>query len=507
MCGIIGIVSTKPVNQEIYDALTVLQHRGQDSAGIMTDDNGVLCLRKNNGLVNDVFTEKHMTRLKGNIGIGHVRYPTAGTLSLNEAQPFYVNSPYGICLAHNGNLVNTTELRFHLKEIDRRHLNTESDTEALLNLFAHEIQIQQKESLTPEAVFKASTSVFNKCSGGYAVVAMILNEGLVAMRDPNGIRPLVVGTREAGNRIEYMVASESVALSAAGFSLMRDILPGESIFISQNGDFYSHQCVEPKTYTPCIFEFVYFARPDSIIDGMSVYKSRLRMGEFLAQRIIEKGLHHDVDVVIPIPDTSRSSALQVAHHLGVKYREGFIKNRYIGRTFIMPGQEKRKKSVRQKLNPIELEIKDKNVLLIDDSIVRGTTSKQIIEMARHAGAKKVFFASAAPPVKFPNVYGIDMPASSELIASNKSDEELAKFIGADWLLYQTLDDLIESVRFEDSEVKDFDTSCFSGDYVTNDVTQTYLQKIELQRNDAAQSKQEKERKQIEIQDPTSTLIN
>ena len=507
MCGIIGIVSTKPVNQEIYDALTVLQHRGQDAAGIMTDDNGVLCLRKNNGLVSDVFTEKHMTRLRGNIGIGHVRYPTAGTLSLNEAQPFYVNSPFGICLAHNGNLVNTTELRFHLKEIDRRHLNTESDTEALLNLFAHEIQIQQKESLTPESVFKASTAVFNKCSGGYAVVAMILNEGLVAMRDPNGIRPLVIGTRETGNKIDYMVASESVALIAAGFSLMRDILPGESIYISQNGDFYSNQCVEPKTYTPCIFEFVYFARPDSIIDGMSVYKSRLRMGEFLAQRIIEKGLHHDVDVVIPIPDTSRSSALQVAHHLGVKYREGFIKNRYIGRTFIMPGQEKRKKSVRQKLNPIELEIKDKNVLLIDDSIVRGTTSKQIIEMARNAGAKKVFFASAAPPVKFPNVYGIDMPASSELIASNKSEEELAKFIGADWLLYQTLDDLIESVRFEDSEVKDFDTSCFSGHYVTNDVTQTYLQKIELQRNDAAQSKQEKERKQIEIQDPISTLIN
>lgn len=507
MCGIVGIVSTKPVNQEIYDALTVLQHRGQDSAGIMTDDNGVLCLRKNNGLVNDVFTEKHMTRLRGNIGIGHVRYPTAGTLNLNEAQPFYVNSPFGICLAHNGNLVNTTELRFHLKEIDRRHLNTESDTEALLNLFAHEIQIQQKESLTPESVFKASTAVFNKCSGGYAVVAMVLNEGLVAMRDPNGIRPLVIGTREAGNKIEYMVASESVALSVAGFSLMRDIMPGESIYISQNGDFYSNQCVEPKTYTPCIFEFVYFARPDSIIDGMSVYKSRLRMGEFLAQRIIEKGLHHDVDVVIPIPDTSRSSALQVAHHLGVKYREGFIKNRYIGRTFIMPGQEKRKKSVRQKLNPIDLEIKDKNVLLIDDSIVRGTTSKQIIKMARNAGAKKVFFASAAPPVKFPNVYGIDMPASSELIASNKSDEELAKFIGADWLLYQTLDDLIESVRFEDSEVKDFDTSCFSGDYVTNDVTQTYLQKIELQRNDAAQAKQEKERKQIEIQDPISTLIN
>ncbi len=507
MCGIVGIVSTGSVNQEIYDAMTVLQHRGQDSAGIMTDDNGVLCLRKSNGLVNDVFSGEHMSRLRGNIGIGHVRYPTAGTLSSSEAQPFYVNSPYGICLAHNGNLVNTTELRVHLKEVDRRHLNTESDTEALLNLFAHEIQIQAQESLTPELIFKASTALFRKCSGGYAVVAMILNEGLVAMRDPNGIRPLVIGSRETKEGTDYMVASESVALDSAGYELMRDVMPGEAIYIDKNNELHSHQCIEPKSYTPCIFEFVYFARPDSIIDGMSVYKSRLRMGEYLAQRIIENGLHHDVDVVIPIPDTSRTSALQVAHHLGVKYREGFIKNRYIGRTFIMPGQDKRKKSVKHKLNPIDLEIKDKNVLLIDDSIVRGTTSKQIIEMARNSGAKKVFFASAAPPVKYPNVYGIDMPASSELIASNKSEDELSAFIGADWLIYQSLDDLIEAVRFEDSEVKEFDTSCFSGEYVTNDITEKYLKRIELRRNDAAMIKKEKERRQLEIQDPTQNSFN
>ena len=505
MCGIVGISSNRPVNQEIYDALTVLQHRGQDAAGIMTDDGGVLRLRKNNGLVNDVFSSEHMARLKGNIGIGHVRYPTAGTLSSMEAQPFYVNSPYGICLAHNGNLVNTAELRHHLSEIDRRHLNTESDTEALLNLFAHEIQIQQQDSLTPESIFRASTALFNKCSGGYAVVAMILNEGLVALRDPNGIRPLVLGSRETKQGTEYMIASESVALDFSGFSLMRDVRPGESIYIDKNNELHSHQCVEPKSYTPCIFEFVYFARPDSIIDGMSVYKSRLRMGEYLAQQIIQKGLHHDVDVVIPIPDTSRTSAIQVAHHLGVKYREGFIKNRYIGRTFIMPGQEKRKKSVKKKLNPIDLEINDKNVLLIDDSIVRGTTSRQIIEMARNAGAKKVFFASAAPPVKFPNVYGIDMPATSELIASNKNDEDLSAYIGADWLIYQSLDDLIEAVRFEESEVNHFDTSCFSGEYVTNDITEKYLQRIELKRNDEAMAKKEMERKQLDIEDTTKIL--
>jgi len=502
MCGLVGIVANHPVNQEIYDALTVLQHRGQDSSGIMTDDNGVLCLRKSNGLVSDVFSQEDMATLRGNIGIGHVRYPTAGSLSSTEAQPFYVNTPFGISLAHNGNLVNTNELRDHLKKVDKRHLNTESDTEALLNLFAHEVQIQNLEEVTPQSIFDATEKVFNRCSGGYAVVAMILNHGLIAFRDPNAIRPLVIGVRESNEGKEYMVASESVALDVVGFSLLRDVLPGEAIFIDTGGNFYSKQCVEPKSYTPCIFEFVYFARPDSIIDGMSVYKSRLKMGEYLAQSIIEKGLHHEVDVVIPIPDTSRTSALQVAHHLGVKYREGFIKNRYIGRTFIMPGQDKRKKSVRQKLNPIELELKDKNVLLIDDSIVRGTTSKRIIEMTRSTGAKKVFFASAAPPVKYPNVYGIDMPASSELIASGKSEEELADFIGADWLIYQTLDDLIEAVKFDETGVQAFDTSCFSGEYVTNDISQKYLKSLESKRSDDAIRESEQLRKQIEINDPS-----
>ena len=507
MCGVVGIISSRPVNQEIYDALTVLQHRGQDSAGIMTDNQGVLCLRKSNGLVSDVFSTEHMTRLRGNMGIGHVRYPTAGTLSSSEAQPFYVNSPFGICLAHNGNLVNNDELRRHLREVDRRHLNTESDTEALLNLFAHELQENFEGQLTPEIIFEAATHLFEKSSGGYAVVSMILNEGLVAMRDPNGIRPLILGKREVGQGTEYMIASESVALDIADFEIMRDVKPGEVIFITKEGEFFSKQCIKPKSYTPCMFEFVYFARPDSVIDGMSVYKSRLRMGEYLAQRIIKKGLHHDVDVVIPIPDTSRSTALQVAHHLGVKYREGFIKNRYIGRTFIMPGQEIRKKSVKQKLNPIEVEIRDKNVLLIDDSIVRGTTSKKIIQMARNSGANKVFFASAAPPVKYPNVYGIDMPSTAELLASNRTEEDLARYIGADWLIYQELDDLISAVQFDGSDAQAFDTSCFSGEYVTGDVTSSYLEFIERKRNDAAKAKKEIERKQIDIQDQSSMTLS
>ena len=507
MCGVVGIISSRPVNQEIYDALTVLQHRGQDSAGIMTDNQGVLCLRKSNGLVSDVFSTEHMTRLRGNMGIGHVRYPTAGTLSSSEAQPFYVNSPFGICLAHNGNLVNNDELRRHLREVDRRHLNTESDTEALLNLFAHELQENFEGQLKPEIIFEAATHLFEKSSGGYAVVSMILNEGLVAMRDPNGIRPLILGKREVGQGTEYMIASESVALDIADFEIMRDVKPGEVIFITKEGEFFSKQCIKPKSYTPCMFEFVYFARPDSVIDGMSVYKSRLRMGEYLAQRIIKEGLHHDVDVVIPIPDTSRSTALQVAHHLGVKYREGFIKNRYIGRTFIMPGQEIRKKSVKQKLNPIEVEIRDKNVLLIDDSIVRGTTSKKIIQMARNSGANKVFFASAAPPVKYPNVYGIDMPSTAELLASNRTEEDLARYIGADWLIYQELDDLISAVQFDGSDAQAFDTSCFSGEYVTGDVTSSYLEFIERKRNDAAKAKKEIERKQIDIQDQSSMTLS
>ena len=505
MCGVVGIVAKQSVNQEIYNALTVLQHRGQDSSGIMTDDNGVLCQRKSNGLVADVFTNKHMLQLRGNIGIGHVRYPTAGSLSEVEAQPFYVNAPFGICLAHNGNLVNAEQLRNHLELIDRRHLNTESDTEALLNLFAHELQKIYIEDLTPKEIFQAVRGVFEKSSGGYAVISMILNEGLVAFRDPNAIRPLIIGTRESNQGTEYMIASESVALDVLGYTILRDVLPGEAIYIDTDGNFYSHQCVQARSYTPCIFEFVYFARPDSVIDGMSVYKSRLRMGELLAQNIIEKGLHHDVDVVIPIPDTSRTSAIQVAHHLGVKYREGFIKNRYIGRTFIMPEQAIRKKSVRQKLNPIGLEIKDKNILLIDDSIVRGTTSKQIIQMARKAGAKRVFFASAAPPVKYPNVYGIDMPAASELMASRKNEDEMAKTIGADWLVYQTLEDLIEAVTYEETGIEAFETSCFSGEYVTNDITENYLNIVELKRNDAAKTEQEEIRKQLELNDPSIAI--
>lgn len=490
MCGIVGIVSTKPVNQAIYDALTVLQHRGQDAAGIMTDDNGTLCVRKNNGLVQDVFRNRHMMQLRGHVGIGHVRYPTAGMSSLAEAQPFYVNSPYGICLGHNGNLTNTEELQSLLTQQDKRHLNTGSDTEALLNVFAHELQQQTNSVLTPEDIFASVASVHKRCRGGYAVVAMIMGHGIVAFRDPHGIRPIVLGRREEDGEIEHMVASESVALDALGFELVKDIAPGEAIYIEQDGTLHSAQCGPQKSYTPCIFEFVYFARPDSIIDRISVYKSRLRMGERLAEKILQERPDHDIDVVIPIPDSSRTSALSVAHILGVKYREGFIKNRYIGRTFIMPGQAERKRSVRRKLNAIDLEFRDKVVLLVDDSIVRGTTSKQIIDMAREAGARKVYFASAAPPVRYPNVFGIDMPASAELIACGRTEDEVAEAIGADWLVYQNLDDLIRAVQYDNGEIHEFDTSCFSGEYVTQDVTPEYLSKIENARSDMAKQARE-----------------
>ncbi|SVB57535.1 uncharacterized protein METZ01_LOCUS210389, partial [marine metagenome] len=391
MCAIVGIVSYRPVNQAIYDAMTVLQHRGQDSAGIMTDDRGTLCVRKSDGLVRDVFQQRHMTRLRGNVGIGHVRYPTAGCSSAAEAQPFYVNSPYGICLGHNGNLTNNAELQEMLVSQDKRHLNTGSDTEALLNVFAHELQNQPGAELTPDAIFQAVEGVHRRCRGGYAVVAMIIGHGIVAFRDPHGIRPIALGRRESVNGIERIVASESVAMDALGFELERDILPGEAVFIAGDGQLHSKQCGERRGYTPCVFEFVYFARPDSIIDRISVYKSRMRMGERLADKILRESNSRDIDVVIPIPDSSRTSALQVAHRLGVKYREGFIKNRYIGRTFIMPGQEMRERSVRRKLNAIDLEFRGKNVLLVDDSIVRGTTSRQIIEMARESGARKVYF--------------------------------------------------------------------------------------------------------------------
>jgi len=496
VCGIVGIVSHQPVNQGLYDALMVLQHRGQDAAGIMTDWNGTLCTRKKNGLVSDVFLQRHMEELRGNIGIGHCRYPTAGTLKSSEAQPFYVNSPYGIALAHNGNLTNSDELKALLIQHDRRHLNTGSDSEALLNVFAHELQQQPAEELTPQAIFAAVAAVHRRCRGGYAVVAMIIGYGIVAFRDPHGIRPVCLGRRETPDGVEHMVASESVAMDALGFKLVRDVLPGEAIIIERDGSLHSQVCDLPRGYTPCIFEYVYFARPDSIIDRISVYKARLRMGERLADKILRERPNHDIDVVIPIPDSSRTSALEVAHRLGVKYREGFIKNRYIGRTFIMPGQEMRRQSVRRKLNAIDLEFRDKNVLLVDDSVVRGTTSQQIIEMAREAGARRVYFASASPPVRFPNVYGIDMPAASELVASGRTAQQVQEFIGADWLVYQDLDDLIKAVHHDDAEITEFDTSCFSGEYVTGDVSPEYLLQLEQQRNDRAKSQRDSRRRRV-----------
>ena len=485
MCGIVGIVGQSAVNQSLYDALTNLQHRGQDAAGIMTAEDGRLYLRKSKGLVRDVFQQRHMLRLRGNMGIGHVRYPTAGSASLSEAQPFYVNSPYGICLAHNGNLVNTEELKLLVTQSDRRHLNTTSDTEVLLNVFAHELSKQSANGLTPDVILKAVEAVHHRCSGGYAVVAMIIGYGVVAFRDPHGIRPVALGVRETERGMERMVASESVALDALRFDVERDVLPGEAVFIDMNGALHSREYSEPVRYSPCIFEFVYFARPDSILDRLSVYKARLRMGEKLAEKLLRLRPNHDIDVVIPVPDTARTAAVQVAHELGVKYREGFIKNRYIGRTFIMPGQAERKASVRRKLNAIDLEFRGKKVLLVDDSIVRGTTSQQIIDMAREAGATRVYLASAAPPVRYPNVYGIDMPAANELVANGRTIEEIQAIIGADWLIYQDLDALVQAVHHENAEIEGFDSSCFSGEYVTGDVSQSYLDTLELERSDSA----------------------
>ena len=418
----------------------------------------------------------------------------AGGSKSSEAQPFYVNSPYGICLAHNGNLTNHDELSELLTREDRRHLSTDSDSEVLLNVFAHELQIRANGRPTPEQVFDAVEALHKRCKGGYSVVALIVGHGIVAFRDPNGIRPLVVGERNSDTGSEFMVASESVALDILQFKRVRDVKPGETIYIENDGRLHSREYSGPVNYTPCIFEYVYFARPDSILDDISVYKARLRMGEELAGKIVRDFPDHDIDVVIPIPDTSRTAALQVAYHLGVKYREGFIKNRYIGRTFIMPGQAERAESVRRKLNAIDLEFRGKNVLLVDDSIVRGTTSKQIIKLAREAGASKVYFASAAPPVRYPNVYGIDMPAASELIANGRDIEQIEQLIGADRLLYQDLHGLIRSVRHDNSSITEFDTSCFSGDYVTGDVTDDYLHELETRRNDAAKQRREAKRK-------------
>ena len=491
MCGIIGMVAHSAVNQAIYDGLTVLQHRGQDAAGIITCEGGRLHLRKNNGLVRDVFHTRHMLRLYGNMGIGHVRYPTAGCESSAEAQPFYVNSPYGISLAHNGNLTNSNKLKQELFQEDLRQINTDSDSEILLNVFAHELQRQGKLKMDVEDVFKAVASVHKRCRGAYAAVAMITGYGVVAFRDPFGIRPLVFGKQESPQGTNYMMASESVALDGLGYELIRDVAPGEAVFITIDGQLHTQQCAENPSVKPCIFEYVYLARPDSIIDDVSVYKARLRMGEKLADKISRVWPDHDIDVVIPIPDTSRTSALQLAFNLGLKYREGFIKNRYIGRTFIMPGQQQRKKSVRQKLNAIDLEFNGKNVLLVDDSIVRGTTSSQIIEMAREAGAKKVYFASAAPPVRYPNVYGIDMPNSDELIAHGRTDEEICKEIGADWLLFQDLEDLVEAVRKGRPGIDGFDDSVFTGNYITGDIDQNYLNMLQSSRSDAAKDERRK----------------
>ncbi|MEK7323155.1 MAG: amidophosphoribosyltransferase [Pseudomonadota bacterium] len=485
MCGIVGIVGKEQVNQSIYDGLTVLQHRGQDAAGILTSDGKRVYLRKDNGLVRDVFHTRHMRDLHGNIGIGHVRYPTAGCASSAEAQPFYVNSPFGIALAHNGNLTNADDLKRDLFLEDRRHINTESDSEVLLNVFAHELQAQGKLRLNEDDIFAAVAGVHRRCRGAYAAVALIVGYGIVAFRDPHGIRPVVFGKRETAKGLEYMVASESVALDVLGFELVRDIAPGEAVFFSLDGGIQTKQCAEHPVYAPCIFEYVYLARPDSIIVDVSVYKARLRMGETLADKILREWPDHDIDVVIPIPDTSRTSALQLANKLGVKYREGFIKNRYIGRTFIMPGQTQRKKSVRQKLNAIDLEFRGKNVLLVDDSIVRGTTSRQIIQMARDAGAHRVYFASAAPAVRYPNVYGIDMPAATELVAHDKSDDEVCREISADKLIYQDLPDLISAVHHGNRKLEQFDDSVFTGKYVTGDIGPDYLAELERRRNDGA----------------------
>ncbi len=489
MCGVIGMLAKGPVNQAIYDGLTVLQHRGQDAAGILTSDGQRVYLRKDNGLVRDVFQARHMQALKGNLGIGHVRYPTAGCDSPAESQPFYVNSPFGLALAHNGNLTNADQLKDELFREDLRHINTGSDSEVLLNVLAHELEASARLRLTPEHIFRAVSAVHRRARGAYAVTVLIVGFGILAFRDPCGIRPLTYGRRDTDQGPEHLFASESVALDVLGYQRVRDVAPGEAMFVDLEGKVHARQCAEHPQHTPCIFEFVYMARPDSILDGIAVHKTRLRMGERLAAKLRRVWPDHDIDVVIPIPDTSRTAAQQMAEVLDLKYREGFIKNRYIGRTFIMPGQAQRRKSVRQKLNAIDLEFKGKNVLLVDDSIVRGTTSKQIIQMAREAGARKVYFASAAPPVRYPNVYGIDMPSVNELIGNGRSEEQIAEAIGADRLIYQDLQDLIDAAHEGNPRIQRFDASCFDGVYVTGDVSRDYLDHIEQLRCDESKQLQ------------------
>ncbi|MCE0556756.1 MULTISPECIES: amidophosphoribosyltransferase [unclassified Motilimonas] len=490
MCGIVGIVGSTPVNQSIYDALTVLQHRGQDAAGIVTISEGNFKQRKANGLVKDVFESKHMQRLKGNIGIGHVRYPTAGSSSAAEAQPFYVNFPYGMALAHNGNLTNAPDLaKVAIKS--RRHINTTSDSETLLNVLAHELARVDKDQLDAADIFAAISKVHEQALGAYAVATILNGHGLIAFRDPNGIRPLVLGKRVAEDgQTEYMVASESVAIDAIGFEFIRDVVPGEAVYITEKGELHTQQCAANPDYCPCIFEYVYFARPDSTIDNISVYGARLEMGKTLGDKIKREWDDLDIDVVIPIPETSCDVALQIALQLELPYRQGFVKNRYIGRTFIMPGQTQRRKSVRRKLNAIDAEFAGKNVLLVDDSIVRGTTSEQIVEMARDAGAKKVYFASAAPEIRFPNVYGIDMPTANELIAHGRDVDQICQNIGADGLIFQDLKDLVKAVSVQNPEITKFETSVFNGEYVTKDIDQDYLDYLNNLRNDDAKELRE-----------------
>jgi len=479
MCGIVGVVGRGPVNQLIYDALLLLQHRGQDAAGIATSNGNHFNMYKAHGLVKDVFRTRNMRSLPGTSGIGQVRYPTAGSSeSVEEAQPFYVNAPFGITFAHNGNLTNWHELRESLFNVDQRHINTNSDSEVLLNVLAHELQrAANGVSLDEHAIFRAIKSVHQRVKGAYAVVAQIAGYGLIAFRDPNGIRPLCLGKSDAPQGVDWMVASESVALEGTGFQFVRDIQPGEGIFISLDGQLSSEQCAPGAIHAPCIFEYVYFARPDSVLDGVSVYGSRLKMGEYLADKLAKQLRLGDIDVVMPVPDSSRPAAMQLADRLGLNYREGLIKNRYVGRTFIMPGQAVRKKSVRQKLNTIGMEFKGKNVLLVDDSIVRGTTSQEIVEMARAAGANKVYLASAAPPVRYQNVYGIDMPTQNELIATGRDTEEIANIIGADALVYQDIDAMQLSVSDLNPALTRFDNSCFTGEYITGDITPEYLERV------------------------------
>ncbi|WP_291011790.1 amidophosphoribosyltransferase [Hydrogenophaga sp.] len=491
MCGIVGVVSQAPVNQLIYDALLLLQHRGQDAAGIVTELDRKFFMHKAKGMVRDVFRTRNMRALPGASGLGQVRYPTAGNAySEEEAQPFYVNAPFGIVLVHNGNLTNAHALKQELFQADHRHINTDSDSEVLLNVLAHELEkVSRGMVLKPAEVFAAVRNVHQRVRGSYAVIALIAGHGLLAFRDPYGIRPLCVGQGEAG----VMVASESVALEGTGFDLLRDVLPGEAVFVANDGQMLFQQCADKVSHNPCIFEYVYLARPDSVLDGISVYQARLNLGKTLAKRVVSTLPPNEIDVVIPIPESSRPSAMELAKLLGLPYREGFVKNRYVGRTFIMPGQGVRKKSVRQKLNVIVSEFKGRNVLLVDDSIVRGTTSREIVQMARDAGARKVFLASAAPPVRFPNVYGIDMPTPNELVAHDRTVEEVRAVIGCDALIYQDVAGMKQAIGSLNPALSGFDASCFDGVYVTGDITPEHIASLNHGRDQAEEGEEDSSR--------------